>query len=235
VDWDNKIGVRINDHFQTTNPDIYACGDCCSQSRFTHSADFQARLAIRNMFLGESQAAAKSNLLIPWCVYTDPEVAHVGVYAHDASPEEASKYETFTRYLRDVDRCICDYGPSRSHHNSSSYNTHLARGFVKITMLTATTQIVGATIVGANAGDMISELTLAIQYGLTVPQLAGTIHPYPTTQEATRQACLQYYGKYYKNPDGVCMHTLRLHMRNVEAAEQHQHHPQAEAAEDGKE
>ena len=68
VDWDNRNGVHINDMFQTANPDIYAIGDCATPYKFTHSADFQARLAVRNMFLGDTNKL--SDLLIPWCTYT---------------------------------------------------------------------------------------------------------------------------------------------------------------------
>ena len=72
VEWDNRAGVHIKDFFQTANPDIYAIGDCATPYKFTHSADFQARLAVRNMFLGDTNKL--SDLLIPWCTYTEPEV-----------------------------------------------------------------------------------------------------------------------------------------------------------------
>jgi len=102
------------------------------------------------------------------------------------------EYESFVRHLKDVDRCMCD---------------GVTSGFVKITVKAGTMQIIGCTICGPNAGDMISEITLAMQYGITVPQIAGTIHPYPTTQESIRQACLGY-NKYYKNPSAVPLVTL---------------------------
>jgi pyruvate/2-oxoglutarate dehydrogenase complex dihydrolipoamide dehydrogenase (E3) component len=200
VDWDNRIGVHINDMFQTANPDIYACGDCCTAYKFTHSADFQARIAIRNMFLGDSNKL--SNLLIPWCTYTEPEIAHVGKYEKELN-EKNIKYEIFTRNLADVDRCLCDGVNS---------------GFVKIIIKKDTDIILGATICGSNAGDMISELTLCIQYGIGISQIAGTIHPYPTTQEAIRQCCLGF-NKYYKNPLGLPIKTLQLLMNEKELSE----------------
>jgi pyruvate/2-oxoglutarate dehydrogenase complex dihydrolipoamide dehydrogenase (E3) component len=193
VEWDNSAGVHINEFFQTANPDVYACGDCCSPYKFTHAADFQARLAVRNMFLGDENRS--SQLLIPWCTYTDPEIAHVGKYEDELRDKEIA-FETFVRPLKDVDRCLCD---------------GISKGFVKITMLAQSSQIVGATIVGPNAGDMISEITLAMQYGISVPQVGGTIHPYPTAQESIRQACLQF-NKYYKDPDGAYLRTLKLVM-----------------------
>jgi hypothetical protein len=157
VDWDNRTGVHVNEYFQTDNPDIYACGDCTSVYKFTHSADFQARMAVRNMFLGNTNK--ESDLLIPWCTYTEPEIAHVGKYEAELAAE-GIPFESFTKQLADVDRCACD---------------GVADGFVKLTIRSGTSQIVGATICGPNAGDMISEVTLAMQYGISLPQLAGTI------------------------------------------------------------
>lgn len=200
VDWDNRNGVHINDMFQTANPDIYAIGDCATPFKFTHSADFQARLAVRNMFLGDTNRL--SDLLIPWCTYTEPEVAHVGKYEAELTAAGV-EFESFTRQLADVDRCLCD---------------GVKKGFVKITVRAGTDEILGATICGPNAGDMISELTLCMQYGIGVPQIAGTIHPYPTTQESIRQACLGY-NKYYKDPNAAPLVTLRKVMAEKEAAE----------------
>ena len=136
------------------------------------------------MFLGDTSRL--SSLLIPWCTYTEPEIAHVGKYEAELATEGV-EFESFVRQLGDVDRCMCD---------------GVKAGFVKITVRAGTDEIVGATICGPNAGDMISELTICMQYGITVPMIAGTIHPYPTTQESIRQACLGY-NKYYKNPAGA--------------------------------
>ena len=197
VEWDNRQGVHINEFFATANPDIYACGDCATPYKFTHSADFQARLAVRNMFLGNTHKL--SDLLIPWCTYTEPEVAHVGKYEAELTAS-GTEFESFTRQLGDVDRCMCD---------------GVSQGFVKITVKAGTDEIVGATICGPNAGDMISEITICMQYGIGIAHIAGTIHPYPTAQEAIRQACLGY-NKYYKDPKAVPMHTLRLAMAEKE-------------------
>ena len=91
-------------------------------------------------------------------------------------------------------------------------------GFVKITVREGTDEILGATICGPNAGDMISEITICMQYGIGIAQISGTIHPYPTTQEAIRQACLGF-NKYFKNPAGVPLATLKLVMAEKEAAD----------------
>lgn len=201
VEWDNRRGVLIDDYFATTNPHIYSCGDCASPYKFTHAADFQARYAVRNMFLGKSEK--QSDLLIPWCTYTEPEVAHVGKYESELD-RKGIKYEVLKRNFADVDRCMCDGQKI---------------GFVKIIMAAGGCNILGATICGPGAGDMISEITVAMQWGVTVPQLAGTIHPYPTTAEAIRQACLFGYMKYYKDPSGPCLAAVKKQMKAYEGEE----------------
>jgi len=168
-------GVVVDANWRTHNPDVYATGDCASKLKFTHAADWQARCAVRNMFLGDD--SRESDLLVPWATYTDPEVAHVGLSEADAEAA-ATPVDTFVRRLADVDRCKCD---------------GLDVGFVKLLVKRGTDEILGATVVAPRAGDMISELTLAIQHGIGCSKLAGTIHPYPTTQEAVRQAAAMYW------------------------------------------
>ena len=147
------------------------------------------------MFLGNSHKSG--DLLIPWCTYTDPEIAHVGKYESDLLE---GQYEVFTKHLRDVDRCMCD---------------GVSDGFVKIIAESGSCAIIGATICAPHAGDMISELTVCIQHGLKVQDLSGIIHPYPTTQEATRLAALGF-NKYFKNINGAPMKTLSMVMANLE-------------------
>jgi len=162
-------GVQVNDRLQTTQPDIYAAGDVCSPYQFTHAADFMARIVIRNaLFFGRSGTNA---LTIPWCTYTEPEIAHVGLYEKQAR-EQGIDIDTFTRELREVDRAILE---GRTN------------GLVRVHVRRGTDKIVGATIVAANAGDMISEITLAMTHKLGLAHIANTIHPYPTQAEAIRQ------------------------------------------------
>lgn len=162
-------GVQVNDWLQTTNSNIYAAGDICSRYQFTHAADFMARTVIRNaLFFGRAKASA---LTIPWCTYTQPEIAHVGLYAKEAQAKGIA-IETFTRPLQEVDRAILD-----GH----------TEGFVRVHVRKGSDKIVGATIVAGHAGDMISELTLAMTHGLGLKHIAATIHPYPTQAEAIRQ------------------------------------------------
>ena len=164
-----KQGVQVNDRLQTTQPDIYAAGDVCSPYQFTHAADFMARIVIRNaLFFGRATAGA---LTIPWCTYTEPEIAHVGLYEKQAQ-EQGIAIDTFTRELREVDRAILE------GHTNGLARVHVRKG---------TDKIVGATIVAANAGDLISEITLAMTHKLGLGQIANTIHPYPTQAEVIRQ------------------------------------------------
>jgi pyruvate/2-oxoglutarate dehydrogenase complex dihydrolipoamide dehydrogenase (E3) component len=165
----NKKGIRVNDRLQTSNPNIYAAGDICSPFQFTHAADFMARIVIRNaLFFGRAKISA---LTIPWCTYTEPEIAHVGLYEKQAE-EQGVAVDTFTRELSDVDRSILE---------------ERTNGLVRIHVRKGTDKIIGATIVAANAGDMISEITLALTHKLGLKHVGNTVHPYPTQAEAIRQ------------------------------------------------
>jgi pyruvate/2-oxoglutarate dehydrogenase complex dihydrolipoamide dehydrogenase (E3) component len=166
---DQKEGVWVNDRLQTTNPNIYAAGDVCSRFKFTHAADAMARIVIQNaLFKGRARASA---LTIPWSTYTDPEVAHVGLYEHEAR-ERGLAFRTLMQELNEVDRAVLD-GEDE--------------GFVKVIVGARGDKILGATIVSAHAGDMISELTLAMVGGLGLRTIANTIHPYPTQAEAIKK------------------------------------------------
>jgi pyruvate/2-oxoglutarate dehydrogenase complex dihydrolipoamide dehydrogenase (E3) component len=164
-----KTGVTVNDRLQTANPRIYAAGDVCSPHKFTHVADFQARIVIQNaLFLGRSKASA---LTMPWCTYTDPEIAHVGMYERDAQAK-GLPVRTFVQELGDIDRAVLD-GETE--------------GFVKVLVRAGTDKILGATVVARHAGEMLPELTLAIGHGLGLGKIATTIHTYPTQAEAIRK------------------------------------------------
>lgn len=174
VVYDRHEGVNVNDRLQTSNHRIFAAGDICSRYKFTHAADAMARIAIQNaLFLGRAKA---SRLVIPWCTYTDPEIAHVGLYEHEAQ-ERGIAVRTFVQELRHVDRAILD-GETE--------------GFVKVHVRAGGDRIVGATIVARHAGEMISELTLAMTAGVGLGTLARTIHPYPTQSEAIKRAADAY-------------------------------------------
>jgi pyruvate/2-oxoglutarate dehydrogenase complex dihydrolipoamide dehydrogenase (E3) component len=169
VAYDGRHGVKVNDYLQTTNPRIYAAGDVCMEAKFTHAADFAARTVIQNaLFLGRKKLSA---LTIPWCTYTDPEIAHVGLSEGQAA-ERGVAIDTYLRPFAEVDRAVID-GEEE--------------GFVKMHVRRGSDRIVGATIVARHAGDMIGEVTLAMTAGVGLGRLASVIHPYPTQAEAIRQ------------------------------------------------
>jgi len=169
VQYDARHGVAVDDRLRTTNRRIYAAGDICLPYKFTHSADAAARIVIQNaLFWGRKKFSA---LTIPWCTYTDPEIAHVGMYEKDAR-ERGIPVETFTRELSDVDRAIAD-GEEE--------------GLVKVHVRKGTDKILGATIVASHAGEMISEISVAMAGGVGLGTIAGVIHPYPTQAEAIKQ------------------------------------------------
>jgi pyruvate/2-oxoglutarate dehydrogenase complex dihydrolipoamide dehydrogenase (E3) component len=169
VRYDKRQGVVVNDRLQTTNHRIYAAGDVCLQYKFTHMADASARIVIQNaLFCGRKKLSA---LTIPWCTYTDPEVAHVGLNEAEAE-KQGIPIQTFTRLLSEVDRAVVDGD---------------AEGMVKIHLKQGSDKILGATIVARHAGEMISEITLAMVGKIGLGALAAVIHPYPTQAEAIRQ------------------------------------------------
>jgi len=176
IEYDTKRGIHINQYLQTSNKNVYAVGDVCTKFQFTHMADFMARTVIRNaLFFGSGKHSA---LLVPWATYTEPEIAHVGLYEADLKSRNID-FDTYTKHFADVDRAICD---GELH------------GFVKIHCKKGSDDILGATIVNANAGNMISEITLAMQMKIGLGSLAYVIHPYPTQSEAIRM-CGDLYNK----------------------------------------
>ena len=167
-----KRGVEVDDHLRTSNRNVFACGDVASRFQFTHVADAQARIVIQNaLFFGRSKASA---LTIPWCTYTTPEIAHVGLYEKTAR-ERGHEVETLTIHLADVDRAILDGA------DEGFLRLHVEKG-------SKDGKILGATLVAEHAGDMIGELCLAITHGVGLAKIASVIHPYPTQGEVVKKA-----------------------------------------------
>jgi pyruvate/2-oxoglutarate dehydrogenase complex dihydrolipoamide dehydrogenase (E3) component len=178
VEYDQRQGVKVNDYLQTTNPKIYAAGDICMNWKFTHAADAAARIVIKNTLfspfgLGRSKL---SSLVMPWVTYTDPEIAHVGMYERQAK-ELGIEVETIKIPFSSVDRAIADAQEE---------------GFLKIHHKKGSDKILGATIVAAHAGEMISEITTAIVNNIGLSKLSNVIHPYPTQAEAIKKAADAY-------------------------------------------
>jgi pyruvate/2-oxoglutarate dehydrogenase complex dihydrolipoamide dehydrogenase (E3) component len=169
IAFDPRLGIGVDDRLRTTNPRVYAAGDICFPYKFTHTADALARIVIANALFGGRQKG--SSLVIPWCTYTDPEVAHVGMYENDAR-RRGIDVHTLTVPLSDVDRAVLD-GETE--------------GFARVHLKKGTDKILGATIVARHAGDMINELTLAMTAGLGLSAIGKTIHPYPTQGEAVKK------------------------------------------------
>ncbi len=178
VDYDTRHGVIVNDYLQTTNPKIYAAGDICLPQKFTHMADAAARIVIKNTLfspfgLGRSKF---SDLTVPWVTFTDPEIAHVGMYEQDAQAKGLN-VNTIKIAFEHVDRAVADGEDD---------------GFIKIMHEKGTDKILGATIVARHAGDMISEVTTAIVNDIGLSKLSGVIHPYPTQAECIKKAADAY-------------------------------------------
>jgi pyruvate/2-oxoglutarate dehydrogenase complex dihydrolipoamide dehydrogenase (E3) component len=170
----DSSGVKVSDSLQTTNPNVYAAGDICFPYKFTHTADALARILIANaLFLGRQKTSA---LTIPWCTYTDPEVAHVGLYERDAQAK-GLEVLTLTVPLNDVDRAVLDGETA---------------GFARVHLKKGSDRILGATIVARHAGEMINEFSLAITSGLGLGSIAQTIHPYPTQAEVVKKLADMY-------------------------------------------
>jgi pyruvate/2-oxoglutarate dehydrogenase complex dihydrolipoamide dehydrogenase (E3) component len=170
----DERGVGVNDRLQTSNPKIFAAGDVCSRFKFTHAADAMAQIVVQNALfphpLGLGYASVNA-LLIPWCTYTDPEIAHVGLYEGEAKAR-GLEVESYTFKLDEVDRAILD-----GQEN----------GFARIHLRKGTDKILGATIVAAHAGDLINEFSVVMKAGRGARTIGATIHPYPTQAEVNKK------------------------------------------------
>lgn len=174
VEYDTKSGVIVDEYLRTSNPRIYAAGDVCLPYKFTHAADASARIVLQNaLFPGHRKV---TSLTIPWCTYTNPEIAHVGLSETEALAK-GIPVDVFVKPFSGVDRAVAD-GETE--------------GFVKVLVRRGTDRIAGATIVARHAGEMIGEISLAIKSGIGLRTIADVIHPYPTQAEAIKQVADMY-------------------------------------------
>jgi len=166
----SEEGIPVNEKLQTSSPHIYACGDVTGPYRFTHTADFQARLILRNaLFPGSARIDYRT---VPWCTFTDPEVARVGLNEREASRSHIP-YEVYAYPMDELDRALCD---------------REEKGFIKILVKKGSDRILGVTLVGPHAGEVIHEAVLAMHQGIGLKKIASMIHVYPTLSEIVKRA-----------------------------------------------
>ena len=162
--------IEVNDHLQAAYPSVYACGDIAGPYQFTHTASHQAWYAAVNALFGKFRKFKVDYRVIPWATFTDPEVARVGLNRSEAEAR-GIPYES-TRYpLDDLDRAIAE-GEDQ--------------GWIEVLTPPGKDRILGATIVGAHAGDLIAEFVLAMRHGLGLNKILSTIHVYPSRMEAVK-------------------------------------------------
>ena len=185
--------IETNAYLQTLYPNIYAVGDVAGPFQFTHTAAHQAWYAAVNALFGRFRRFKADYSVIPWATFTDPEVARVGLSESEAQ-EQGVAYEVTKYGIDDLDRAIAD---------------GTAHGFVKVLTVPGKDRILGVTIVGEHAGDLLAEYVLAMKHGLGLNKILGTIHTYPTLAEANKyvagewkrahapQKLLQWVGRYH--------------------------------------
>jgi pyruvate/2-oxoglutarate dehydrogenase complex dihydrolipoamide dehydrogenase (E3) component len=170
-------GVRVNDYLQTSQRHIYAVGDVIGPFLFTHMADAQGRVVVRNILVPFQFLRQKMDYsVVPWCTYMDPEVAHVGLGEREAKGQNID-YDLFVVPLEDVDRAVVESEEA---------------GFAKILTGKSSDKILGTTIIAPHAGDLLHEFVLAMKAGIGLGTIASTIHAYPTFAELAHKASDKY-------------------------------------------
>jgi pyruvate/2-oxoglutarate dehydrogenase complex dihydrolipoamide dehydrogenase (E3) component/uncharacterized membrane protein YdjX (TVP38/TMEM64 family) len=185
--------VEVNEHLQTMYPNIYACGDVAGPYQFTHTASHQAWYAAVNALFSPFRKFRADYSVIPWATFTDPEVARVGLNETEAR-ERGIAYEVSVYGMDELDRAIAD---------------GVAHGMVKVLTVPGKDRILGATLVGEHAGDLIVEFIAAMKHGIGLNKILGTIHIYPTLAEGNKYAAGVW--KKAHAPEGVLRQVERFH------------------------
>jgi pyruvate/2-oxoglutarate dehydrogenase complex dihydrolipoamide dehydrogenase (E3) component len=185
--------VEVNEYLQTKYPNIYACGDVAGPYQFTHVAAHQAWFNTVNALFGRFKKFKVDYSVIPWATFTDPEIARVGLNEQEAK-EQNIAYEVTTYGIDDLDRAIAD---------------EEAHGLVKVLTVPGKDKILGVTIAGEHAGDLIAEYVAAMRHGFGMNKILGTIHIYPTLAEANKYAAGVW--KRAHVPQGVLRWVERYH------------------------
>ncbi len=176
----NPRGIEVNAYLQTAQPHIYAAGDIAGPHQFTHTADAQARVVVRNILMPFQMLRQKMDYsVVPWCTYTDPEIAHVGLNETKAKQQDLS-YDLISVRIDELDRAVVE---------------REELGFVKVLTAKGTDRILGVTMVAVHAGDLLHEFVLAMKHRIGLSQLAATIHAYPTFAELGRKVGDRYSKK----------------------------------------
>ncbi len=191
-------GIAVNDYLQTSAPNILAVGDVIGGYLFTHVAAYQAGVAVRNALVPIAKKKVDYRV-VPWCIFTDPEVAHVGL-----TPDEAEQAHKQVRIVKfpwaEIDRAQAE---------------HETTGFIKLVLAGKKDELVGAHMIGASAGELLGEISLAMQRRLTLGDILATIHAYPTMNTGIQQAALEAYleGATVKNNRKIVRTLLSLRGR----------------------
>jgi pyruvate/2-oxoglutarate dehydrogenase complex dihydrolipoamide dehydrogenase (E3) component len=178
VEFDTRTGVRVDDTLRTTNSRIWAVGDVCMEWKFTQAADAAAKIVVQNALFAVGPIGRKklSDLIMPWCTYTEPEIAHVGMYERDAK-EAGVEIDTYQVSIAEANRAVTD---------------GQEEGLVKVHVRKGSDEIVGATVVASHAGDLVTQFTMAIQNKIGLGSFTNIIYPYPTQGEAIKRAAGAY-------------------------------------------
>ena len=185
--------VTTNEYLETNYPNIFAVGDVAGPYQFTHTAAHQAWYAAVNALFGVVKKFKVDYRVIPWTTFIDPEVARVGLNEQEAK-EKNIAYEVTKFDIAELDRAIADSA---------------AVGFVKVLTVPGKDKILGVTIVGAHAGDLLAEYVMAMKHGLGLNKVLGTIHTYPTMAEANKYAAGEW--KKAHAPKGLLVWVGRFH------------------------
>ena len=181
IAFDREQGVKVDDFLCSTNPNVYAAGDVCLALKFTNAAEASGRIAVQNALV-EGQER-QSDLIIPWCTYCDPEIAHIGAHVWE-SRRRSIPVKSFTIMMHDVDRAITDRNDT---------------GFVKIHTEEGTDKILGATIVASRASELVNEMSVIMSAGIGMNDLAGIVHTYPAESGGIILAALAYLKNQSRN------------------------------------
>jgi pyruvate/2-oxoglutarate dehydrogenase complex dihydrolipoamide dehydrogenase (E3) component len=178
VEFDSRAGVQVDDTLRTSNSRIWAVGDVCMKWKFTHAADAAAKIVVQNALFAVGPFGRKklSDLIMPWCTYTEPEIAHVGMYERDAR-EAGVEIDTYQVSIAEANRAVTD---------------GQEEGLIKVHVKKGSDEIVGATVVAAHAGDLVTQFTMAIQNKIGLGAFTNIIYPYPTQGEAIKRAAGAY-------------------------------------------